>query len=481
MNRAASFAFDSHGAGASRTGLLAQLNTRTALYSISLFMLVAFIIITIRYAAASSALDRAALTDPLVEGASGDKGRQVFYFAVFFIIAWFTVVTSKPVAWIPISIPYNLACVWCLISFIWAIEPGIAFRRALGMYIILLAVAWCIQNLGAARSLRMIYLLLAAVLIASFVSVALSKLPLFSFAVHPDDEIDESLIGGWKGVFLHKNVAGAVMVHSAIFFFHHAINMKRKADWLFFFMSLIFLYFTKSKTALGWCALVLASGLLFRFMAIRKAQWVFTVIFLAIVAFVGVFAVALWDQVTAFLTNPENLTGRVGIWMSLAPFIEQHPLLGSGYGSFWAIGFVSPIFELARADYVAVMGHSHNGYIEVLLTTGLVGFSLAMISLLIVPFYRFVTTIHEDARLAAMLFSIWLFGILQNLTEAQFFAADKQSWIFVVIAITITHNRYILLRKGMIERLGATAWPKPLVPAYGRPVEPPVNLAALRS
>jgi O-antigen ligase len=216
-------------------------------------------------------------------------------------------------------------------------------------------------------------------------------------------------------------------------------------------------------------------------MAIRKAQWVFTVIFLAIVAFVGVFAVALWDQVTAFLTNPENLTGRVGIWMSLAPFIEQHPLLGSGYGSFWAIGFVSPIFELARADYVAVMGHSHNGYIEVLLTTGLVGFSLAMISLLIVPFYRFVTTIHEDARLAAMLFSIWLFGILQNLTEAQFFAADKQSWIFVVIAITITHNRYILLRKGMIERLGATAWPKPLVPAYGRPVEPPVNLAALRS
>jgi O-antigen ligase len=480
MDRAASFTFDSHRAGASRKGLLAYINSRTALYTVSLFLLVGFIIVTIRYTAASSALDRASLTDPLVEGAAGDKGRQIFYFAVFFVIAWFTLVTSKPVAWIPVSIPYNMACMWCLISFLWAIEPSISFRRALGMYIILLAVAWCIQSLGAARTLRVIYLLLAGALIASFVSVALSKISIFSFAVHPDDEMDTTLIGAWKGVFMHKNVAGAVMVHSSIFFFHHAINMKRKADWLFFFMSLTFLYFTKSKTSLGWCALVISSGALFRFLAMRNAYSIFTTIFLVIVASVGILAIASWDQVAEFFADPEHLSGRVGIWMSLLPYIELHPFLGSGYGSFFAIGFVSPIFRFAIEDYVTVMGHSHNGYIEVLLTTGLVGFSLAMISLLIVPFYRFVTAIHEDAKLTAMLFSIWLFGILQNFTEAQFFAADKQSWIFVVIAITIMHNRAVLLRKGMIERLGATAWPKPLTPAYSGPVQSPVNLAALR-
>ncbi len=480
MEKAASFEFNRSGEDASRKGLLALVNTRTAFYSFSLFMLVSFIIIQLRYGAAASVDARDALTDAVVEGASGDKGRQIFYFAIFFAIAWVTVISAKPVAWIPISIPYNLACMWCLISFVWAIDPSIAFRRALGMYIILLAVAWSIQSLGAARSLHAIYLLLAGALIVSFISVALSSMSIFSFAVHPSDEMDASLVGAWRGVFLHKNVAGAVMVHAAVFFFHHAINMKRKADWLFFAMSMIFLYFTKSKTSLGWFALVLSFGLLFRYLAIRRANIIFTIIFLIIVASLGVFAWALWDRVLAFFSDAENLSGRIGIWTSLLPYIEQHPLLGSGYGSFWAIGFDSPIFELAREDYVAAVGHSHSGYIEVFLTTGAIGFSLAMIALIIVPFYRFVTAMHQDARLAAMLFSIWLFGILQNFTEAQFFAADKQSWIFVVVAITIMHNRFVLWRKGMVDRLGATAWPKPLVPAYRLPAQP-VDLAALRS
>jgi O-antigen ligase len=471
MDKAASFPFNGYGAEAPKKGLLARLNNRTAFYAFSLFLLIAFIIVQLRYGAAASSDARDALADALVEGAAGDKARQVFYFAIFFAIAWFTVVTSKPVALIPISIPYNLACLWCLISFAWAIEPDIAFRRALGMYIILLAVAWCIQSLGAAKTLQVVYLLLASVLIASFISVALSRLSIFSFAIHPDDEIDASLVGAWKGVFLHKNVAGAVMVHSAIFFFHYAVNTKRKADWLFFVMSIVFLYFTKSKTSLGWLALVLSAGALFRFLAITNASVVFACIFLAGAASIAIFAASDWDRVVEFFTNPENLSGRVGIWQSLLPYIQEHPLLGSGYGSFWQIGFASPIFELAREDYVAVVGHSHSGYVEVLLTMGAVDFTLAMVALVVLPFYRFVTAIPEDARLAAMLFSIWFFGILQNFTEAQFFAADKQSWVFVVVAITIAHNRSVLLRRGMIERLGATSWPEPLVPTYGRPVQ----------
>jgi O-antigen ligase len=471
MDKAAIFPFHGHEAEASRKGLLARINTRGAFYAFSLFLLVGFIIVQLRYTAAASSDARGHLSDALVEGAAGDKARQLFYFGIFLAIGWITIAASKPVARIPISIPYNLACLWCLISFAWAIEPDIAFRRALGMYIILLAVAWCIQSLGAAKTLHVVYLLLAGVIIASFVSVALSKLPMFSFAVHPDDEIDASLVGAWKGVFLHKNVAGAVMVHSAIFFFHHAVNRRKGVDWLFFALSIVFLYFTKSKTSLGWLALVLSAGIAFRFLAVRHATVVFACLFLGGAVSVGIFAASDWDRVVDFFTNPESLSGRVGIWQSLLPYIQEHALLGSGYGSFWQIGFASPIFELAREDYVAVVGHSHSGYIEVFLTMGAVGFVLAMIALVILPFYRVVTAIPEDAKLSAMLFSIWLFGILQNFTEAQFFAADKQSWIFVVVAIQIMHNRAVLLRRGMVERLGATSWPEPLVPIYGRSVQ----------
>jgi exopolysaccharide production protein ExoQ len=443
-----------------KQSVFSRIFTRSNFYGVSLFLLVAFIIVQVRYGASASMESRDELANAVAEGAGGDRLRQLFYFAIFFLIGWITLSKYRPLAFMPISIPYNLACGWCLISFIWAIDPMISLRRAVGMYIILIAVAWCIQELGAAKTIRVLYTLLATLILSSLISVALSGMSIFSFAVHPADEIDAALVGAWKGVFLHKNVAGAVMVHSSIFFFHHVLNRGRKIDWLFFFLSLTFLYFTKSKTSLGWCFLVLMSGYAFRFMAIRGASIVFAAMFLTTVLFAGVLAMADWDHVVEYLTTPTNLSGRVGIWLSVLPFIENNPWLGSGYGSFWAIGFTSPIFQLAIEDYIAAVGHSHSGYVEVLLTTGSIGFGLAALSLIILPFYRFMTASLADARLAAMLFSIWLFGILQNFTESQFFSPDKQSWIFVVIAIIAMHNRYVAHRKGDSRWLRMSAWPQ---------------------
>jgi O-antigen ligase len=141
------------------------------------------------------------------------------------------------------------------------------------------------------------------------------------------------------------------------------------------------------------------------------------------------------------------------------PFIETHPILGSGYGSFWAIGYSSPIYETAVTEFVTQIGHSHSGYIEVLLTTGLVGLTLAIIALMIVPYYRFANPLNSDVKLSAMLFSMWLFGMLQNFTESQFFSPDKQSWVFVVIAITVIHSRHMAAKYGDDAWLAATHWP----------------------
>jgi exopolysaccharide production protein ExoQ len=180
----------------------------------------------------------------------------------------------------------------------------------------------------------------------------------------------------------------------------------------------------------------------------------------AFVAFwIAVFTWAEWDLVMRFFSDPENLSGRIGIWESVMPFIETHPILGSGYGSFWAIGYSSPIYETAVTEFVTQIGHSHSGYIEVLLTTGLVGLTLAIIALMIVPYYRFANPLNSDVKLSAMLFSMWLFGMLQNFTESQFFSPDKQSWVFVVIAITVIHSRHMAAKQGDEAWLAATRWP----------------------
>jgi O-antigen ligase len=385
--------------------------------------------------------------------------RQLTYFMTFFVVGGFTFLFTRPKSIIPISTAYNVACLWCLFSAIYALQPGISIRRAIGMYIILLAVGWCIQNLGAAKTLRAVYIFLASVISVSYLAVLLSSIPLFSFAVHPGDEVDTSLIGAWRGVIPHKNIAGAVMIHASLFFFHHAINRGKFLDFLFFFLAVVFLVFTKSKTSISWFLIVLVAGLGYRSLMLYGLRPFFNVATGFIAFWVAAFTWAEWDMVLTFFSNPENLSGRIGIWESVMPFIEKNPILGSGYGSYWAIGYTSPIFETAITEFISQIGHSHSGYIEVLLTTGLVGLTLAIIALVIVPYYRFANPLHSDVKLNAMLFSMWLFGMLQNFTESQFFSPDKQSWVFVVIAITVIHSRHVAANHRDYDWLAATHWP----------------------
>jgi exopolysaccharide production protein ExoQ len=448
-----------------RTFLGLELGT-DLFFTSALCLLLTFIVVEIRYEAAASSLSRETLGLAVIEGAGGDMIRQLTYFMTFIVVAGVTFLFTRPKSIIPISTAYNVACLWCLFSAIYALQPGISIRRAIGMYIILLAVGWCIQNLGAAKTIRALYIFLAGVITVSYVGVLLSRIPLFAFAVHPADEIDTSLIGAWRGVIPHKNIAGAVMIHASLFFFHHAINRRKAIDFLFFFLAAVFLIFTKSKTSISWFLIVLMAGLGYRAIMLYGLRPFFNMATAFVAFWLAVFTWAEWDAVVRFFSDPENLSGRVGIWESVMPFIETHPILGSGYGSFWAIGYSSPIYETAVTEFVTQIGHSHSGYIEVLLTTGLVGLTLAIIALMIVPYYRFANPLNSDVKLSAMLFSMWLFGMLQNFTESQFFSPDKQSWVFVVIAITVIHSRHMAAKSGDEAWLAATRWPAP------RPLQP---------
>lgn len=428
-------------------------------FSSALILLLTFIIVELRYEAAASTLTRDTLGAAVIEGAGGDMIRQLTYFMTFIVVGAVTFLLTRPRSIIPISMPYNIACLWCVFSSIYALQPGISFRRAVGMYIILLAVGWCIQNLGAAKTLRAVYIFLAGTISVSFLAVLLSNVPMFSFSIHPADEVDTTLIGAWRGLMPHKNVTGAVMIHAALFFFHHALNRRRFFDFLFFVLAVIFLIFTKSKTSIGWFLVVLAAGLGYRALMLYGLRPFFHVATSFILFSLAMFTWAEWDFVVKFFSNPGNLSGRIAIWESVMPFIKTHLFLGSGYGSYWAIGYSSPIFETAITDFISQIGHSHSGYIEVLLTTGLVGLTLALIALIVVPYYRFANPLHSDIKLNAMLFSIWLFGMLQNMTESQFFSADKQSWVFVVVAITIVHSRNLAMNRREYDWLAATRWP----------------------
>lgn len=427
-------------------------------FSVLLFVMLYRVIVTIAYGASGAAtLSEAAQLQSQVAG--GDSQRQIIFIAISLITIFLTLRRNGLPSYLPFSIAYLLACMWAIGSFVWAIDPAISFRRSIGMFVVFVAVCTCVMNLGARRTIAVMYYFFTFLTVASIVAVSLSSIELFSFAVHPDYEGDPALIGAWKGLMMHKNVSGAIMVHAAIFFFHHLLQRKTLIDFALFSLCVIFLLKTGSKMPFGWFSLVLVFSLVYRQLFIKRVRILFSVFCLMLFG-LGLMGYFLFQEdIVKFFQDPDSLTGRTQIWWSLMPYIEQHWLLGSGYGSFWSIGDRSPIYQLALTDFIATIGHSHSGYVEIVLTTGIVGLGLVIIAIAVLPYWRFISAPIGDAKMNGMFAGMWLFGLLQNFTEAQIFSPDKQSWMLVTICICITHCRAMERRLGRVSQLEATCWP----------------------
>jgi O-antigen ligase len=68
----------------------------------------------------------------------------------------------------------------------------------------------------------------------------------------------------------------------------------------------------------------------------------------------------------------ESLSGRIPLWSELMAYVQQRPLVGYGYDSFWSADHID---ELSRQLQWAVRD-SHSSYIETLLNVGAIGAAL---------------------------------------------------------------------------------------------------------
>ncbi len=87
------------------------------------------------------------------------------------------------------------------------------------------------------------------------------------------------------------------------------------------------------------------------------------------------------DAIAKLLEDPDEFTGRAEIWAAELRYIADHPLLGAGFGTFTDTGGQSPLHNYVGASWVEAVSHGHNGYLQVLVTIGGVGFVLAMLAL----------------------------------------------------------------------------------------------------
>jgi O-antigen ligase len=192
---------------------------------------------------------------------------------------------------------------------------------------------------------------------------------------------------------------------------------------------------THSKASLAFLPVAIAAGCLYRIgwqRGIDRA--ILTVAALIVASLLGILVFAEWGHISRTLTDPTELTGRTAIWQGEIAFIRDHFLLGSGFGSFSDTGAVSLLHNYVADTWVQNISQGHNGYLQILVTTGTIGFALAMTALVFLPAREFWRFDPANVAVRAVLFAIFVFMVLHNFLETDFLEGDDPAWVALVLA-----------------------------------------------
>jgi exopolysaccharide production protein ExoQ len=364
---------------------------------------------------------------------AGDATRQILYLIVLAVTAGAAFELRGFAALRAIPIPLALVLGWCVLSASWAQAPDVALRRAGLEVVVVLSAMLGVESIGVERALRLLRGVLILVLIINWISI-----PLTHNAVHLPGESDPSLVGDWRGLYFHKNIAGAVSAISAIVFLFFAIETKRWSDWLAFAGAIGFTVMTHSKSSIGLLPVALACAWFYRIAWKRGIDRAILGLSLGLICVLAL-TVAVVDSgaIARVLEDPTQFTGRTAIWQGEIAFLRDHLLLGSGFGSFADTGALSPLHGYVGDSWVQNEAHGHNAYLQLLVTIGGVGFALAMIAFLVQPLATFLRARREDLPLLSLLFAIFVFMLLHNFLESDFLEGDGPDWVAFLLMLAM--------------------------------------------
>jgi O-antigen ligase len=271
--------------------------------------------------------------------------------------------------------------------------------------------------------------------------VNLASIALVHQAVHLPGEQDPGLVGDWRGLYFHKNIAGAVSAVTAIVFFFSFLKSRRWIELGLAVLALGFAVMSHSKSSLGLLPLGIAAGLTYRWAWRRGLDRSIVALGALLVVFlIAAMVVVNGDAIARALEDPTEFTGRAAIWQAELAFARDHAFLGSGFGTFADTGSLSPLHNYVAGSWVEAVAHGHSGYLQILVTIGGVGLALTALALIAAPARRFWRMDDSDLTWKAMLLALFVFLVLHNFMESDFLEGDAPAWVSFLLMLAFLHR-----------------------------------------
>jgi exopolysaccharide production protein ExoQ len=145
------------------------------------------------------------------------------------------------------------------------------------------------------------------------------------------------------------------------------------------------------------------------------------------------------EMIAPIFSRDETFTGRTDIWRLLLEFASRNPILGTGYGGFWAPGNR----ELER-EFTSqfILTNAHNGYLAVYTELGIVG--LVLLAGFLLAYCGIVRReLNHSFEWGVYGICLLPMSLLCNISETSFLQSPNYLWSTLVF-LTVVFSAPIL-------------------------------------
>lgn len=333
--------------------------------------------------------------------------------------------------------PFLLAfLLWIAASMLWSPYPTITLRKVvLFSGVCLIALALAVAAWDRNRLMRLLRYSITFFLVVSVLMVFLT--PHLGVGGPVGDE--------WRGATANKNHLGKVAGIGLLLWIQAIAS--RQSRWPIALpalgLSALVLVMAQSATSVVCVAPLIPLVWFMQRPPLALPRHGFLIVILltfmilAPLAFVYlmVFGLPDWQilarPVAGAVDRSVTLTGRFEIWQRVLVEVAKHPWLGYGYGAFW-LGANGPVPWITQNLY-GIIWQAHNGYIDLLNETGMIGLALG-VGFLCLHVQRTLTLAVYDRTNAAAQLAIFGFLILNNITESSVLRPGNFLFFLSVVA-----------------------------------------------
>jgi exopolysaccharide production protein ExoQ len=265
---------------------------------------------------------------------------------------------------------------------------------------------------------------------------------------YPDYTIVEGYLIGrpkaWLGLFSWKMPMGIVMGFCSIAFLSRMANFKNESIVtrvysLVFFILAVFLTI-KSQSMTEVIALVGALAVfVLAFFYLQFGHFLKPIHWRILSGVAIILLIGLWlkmDLVLGVFGRNSTFTGRAALWTVLIPIIKARIYFGYGFGeAFWKNSQFYQVIWDALPGFRPVF--AHNGYIETILSTGMVGFVFWLIFLIQTLIVSFMFFFRNRTLPAILYFSFVVYVLIANIANNHMGTYETLSWFLLVIAFAV--------------------------------------------